>query len=196
MQNYAAKNCDMLLQQAGQVTIADINANKDVAIARIQNEGYKYSEDTRRIIAGMGLEAHKDDNKTQRMGIIGGIGAQIATALIGAGVEKRRIEASVQIASLTADPNLALLQKWGLQQIPCVTNGVAILINDKKFCTQSTHWLATGTYRYDHAGDRLDRIEQPEPAGIDSPSSQPNTQPSQIPAVSTQPNVANPILKP
>jgi hypothetical protein len=187
MQNYAAKNCDMLLQQAGQVSIADINANKDVAIARIQNEGHKYSEDTKRIIASMGLQAHKDDNKTQRIGIFGGIGAQIATALIGAGVEKRRIEATVQIASITADPNLALLQKWGLQQIPCMANGVAILIDDKKFCTQPTNWLTAGTYRYNRAGDQLEAANPP--TIMATPESTAN-QPASLPQVVAQPNPA------
>jgi lactate dehydrogenase-like 2-hydroxyacid dehydrogenase len=36
----------------------------------------------------MGLAAHKkNDNKTQRIGIIGGIGAQIATALTGSAMK-------------------------------------------------------------------------------------------------------------
>lgn len=62
---YVAKNCDTLLRVAGDVTIADINANRDIALAKIQSDAYKYGVDAQRAV---GLDAnyterYKSDNQ-------------------------------------------------------------------------------------------------------------------------------------
>lgn len=61
---YESKNCDEVLKQWGQVSVAEIQANAQEAIARIQNEGYKYGEDTKRLVADIELEGLKDTNNT------------------------------------------------------------------------------------------------------------------------------------
>jgi hypothetical protein len=64
-------------------------------------------------------------------------------------------------AEQAADPNLAMLQSWGLTTTTCSNSAVSILIDGKQYCTNPANWLSAGYYIYDRAVDRLDPIAIP-----------------------------------
>lgn len=127
MSQYGSKNCDELLRTSGKVTIAEINANAAQAIARMQNESYKYGADIQRDIAGInaaaivgvaGINAKGNvdvANTNAKAGVntaliqagAGLLGSIIAppsrSAEINAGVEKARIAADLEKAKMAAE---------------------------------------------------------------------------------------------
>ena len=257
-QEYSSKNCDEVLKQWGAVSIEEIRADAEKAIARMRQESDKYSEDTKRIIAGFNLEAininattrvrieelqqagrieeakiladalqrkievqekgmtdrvrietdaliamNKADNAVElrkaelsaavasrqslhtliRGGLEGlvtyfGSRADVEKEKIRADVRIREIEAQIKIAEMQArnsDPNLTLIQSWGLTTTTCQGPVVTIVMDGKQYCTQVTGWLNTGVYTYIRAEDRLESASQsPNPiAPVITPNPQP-----------------------
>jgi len=60
---YYERNCDSVLRMRGRVTIAEINANRDVAIHRLKMQQSRYQQDTLRAIKS--IEAATQNRKTQ-----------------------------------------------------------------------------------------------------------------------------------
>lgn len=56
MSNYRSRNCDTLLQTAGQVTVAQIDANARAAIAQMQADTARYNADIQAVIANVNCE--------------------------------------------------------------------------------------------------------------------------------------------
>ena len=225
---YASKNCDEVLKQWGQVSIAEIQADAEKAIARMKLEGNKYSEDTKRIIAGFNLEAininaktnlrveelrqagkieeakilsdalqrkieaqekgmtdrvkietealiamNKSDNalelrkvelsaavaKRQSFNKLAGTSLgelvkffggkdEVKKEKIRADVRIKEIEAQIKIEELraknNADPNLVMIQNWGLTVTTCSGSVVSISMDGKQYCTNVANWLNAG----------------------------------------------------
>ncbi|MGI0485854.1 hypothetical protein ACN4EK_10485 [Pantanalinema rosaneae CENA516] len=62
--DYQSKNCDEVLRQWGQISIAQIRTNAETAIAKMQLESHKYSEDTRKVLAQIDFESAKVHSQT------------------------------------------------------------------------------------------------------------------------------------
>jgi hypothetical protein len=189
---YQAKNCDTLLQQAGQVNIAELNAEKETAIARMKTQAQveigKYSEDTKRMLANINLAGRQDDNRTNLAGLrdtnrttvnnnIITSGANLIAAIVQSNVNRKAIDAQVEIARLTADPNLALIKNWQLETTSCDSSTVSILIDNKTYCTKATNWLKAGIYTYLRTEDRLQPMsQQPNLVNTNTSNLQPTIQ--------------------
>ncbi|MEI2579887.1 hypothetical protein [Scytonema sp. PRP1] len=198
MSEYQSKNCDELLRQAGQVTIAKINANASVAIAEIERDKEKYSADTRRIIAEIDAKTkeklaqiqrgiEQDTNKTGLWtGVIREVGNFFGNMW---DYKKRNRELATQerLAALAADPNLALIQNWGLTTASCGSSVVSILIDGKEYCTKPVKGLSVGSYTYIRAEGRLEPISQSSNS-LNATNSNPQPTPEPI---SQSPNLVN-----
>lgn len=100
---YSSKNCDEVLKQWGQVSVAEIQANASEAIARIQNEGYKYAEDTKRIVADIELEGLKDTNSTAQSIAETNANAAVDIATINGNTDQRIAETNAGAVQYIAD---------------------------------------------------------------------------------------------
>ncbi len=56
------------------------------------------------------------------------------------------------------DPNLVLLESWGLTPVSCGSSVVSIAMGTTKYCTNPTNWLTAGEYTYDSATNRLTSV--------------------------------------
>jgi hypothetical protein len=64
MSDYQFRNCDTLLRTAGEVTVAQIDANARVAIAQMQADTARYNADIQVLLANIDLAAIQDTNAT------------------------------------------------------------------------------------------------------------------------------------
>lgn len=67
----------------------------------------------------------------------------------------------LQPSTTNSDPNLALIQQWELNSVPCSDQAVSIFIDGKEYCTEPANWLSLGKYRYIRNDDRLEPINKP-----------------------------------
>ena len=150
MSNYQSRNCDQLLQAASQVTIAEIDANTKAAIARMQQEGQFYTEDTQRIVAGINLEAIRDTNATNRD--IADITAQAQTRIVELQQLGRVQEAQILAETLqrttaaeqAGQTDRARIEAEALQRIVQDTNSATVevaRVNAQTDQTRSQHQL-------------------------------------------------------
>ena len=87
----------------------------------------------------------------------------------------KEIEAQIKLEELkaknNADPNLAMIQSWGLKTTTCNSSVVSISMDGKQYCTNPANWLNAGKYQYIRAEDRLEpmhQISQPRNTYINS----------------------------
>ncbi|KYC40786.1 hypothetical protein WA1_24475 [Scytonema hofmannii PCC 7110] len=198
MSEYYSKNCDKLLEAHSQISIAQINANKEVAIAeiqsnrdkytaRLQSEDFRYGQNTQRRI-------EEGKNRANVTTSIAGTASNLISNVVSANVERKklalerkRLDVELEIARLNADPNLALLQNWGLKRTSCNGSVVSILIDGKEYCAKPVKGLSVGNYAYIRAEDRLEPIsESPNPLNANNSNPQPS--PEQVPQ---SPNLVN-----
>lgn len=76
----------------------------------------------------------------------------------------KEIEAQIKLEELkaknNADPNLAMIQSWGLKATACNSSVVSISMDGKQYCTNPANWLNVGRYQYIRAEDRLEPMYQ------------------------------------
>lgn len=110
-QQYENRNCEEVMRQWGAVSIADIQANASIAVEKLELEGNKYSEDTKRIIGTAQEQTKREINSgdttrtiiTTGAGILGTIfsgGNEVEKERIRAATEKKRLEQELEIAKL------------------------------------------------------------------------------------------------
>lgn len=87
----------------------------------------------------------------------------------------KEIEAQIKLEELkaknNADPNLAMIQSWGLKVTTCNSSVVSISMDEKQYCTNPANWLNAGRYKYIRAEDRLEpmyQVSQPRNTYINS----------------------------
>jgi hypothetical protein len=217
-QQYENRNCEEVMRQWGAVSIADIQANASIAVEKLELEGNKYSEDTKRIIGTAQEQTKREINSgdttrtiiTHGAGILSTIfsgGNEVEKERIRAATEKKRLEQELEIAKLRNeteklrilgnapgaaerrlieqepslqarapgvlgnDPGLALIQSWGLSSVSCSVSTASIDISGKQYCANATDKLVAGRYAYNPATRRLQRVDPlPAPAQPSDPN--------------------------
>lgn len=173
---FRSRNCDALLNASSRVTIAQIKANADVAIAQLNAESQQYDSDTQRLIASLQLQGVVNTNQTNLAGIVdtnatnvqvAGINANASTTntLIGAigGIIQTSIVASAQNNQPTqqqspppvsdppvTDSRVAMIQSWGFTLAKCSSSTARISIDGQKaLCVLPVNGIKSGQ-RYSH----------------------------------------------
>lgn len=89
---------------------------------------------------------------------------EIKKEKIRADAKTKEIEAQIKLEELrarnNADPNLAMIQSWGLTVTNCSSSAVSISMDGKQYCTNAANWLNAGRYQYIRAEDRLEPMYQ------------------------------------
>jgi hypothetical protein len=173
--DYQARNCDKLLEMRGLVSIAQIEANRDQAIAQMQQESSMHHDNT-------WFKVTKNTNKSNLIGIGINAGTQLLGNLLNppsrqaevtstAEVKKAEILAQMEIekerlrleqTKLTATgapANVALIfAQWGVSQVACVSGVVFIagLSSDNNFvCIYPNNLIPPGYYTYNSTANQL-----------------------------------------
>ncbi|HCF28520.1 MAG TPA: hypothetical protein DEV81_15270 [Cyanobacteria bacterium UBA11049] len=89
---------------------------------------------------------------------------EIKNEKIRSDAKLKEIEAQIKLEELkaknSADPNLAMIQSWGLKVTTCNDSVVSISMDGKQYCTNPASWLNAGRYQYIRAEDRLEPMHQ------------------------------------
>jgi len=166
--------------------LALTKANNEVRLREIDlNAALKRRELTNNLI-GQGLDAilkyflnkgelEKEREITKREIAVKEIDLKIA--IVNAG------KTSNEPSNNNEDPNLALLQNWGLTTTACNNSGlVSIAIDNKQYCAFPTDWLSAGQYVYNRSTNNLDPLTS---INVSNPSPLPTNPPQQ-----TEPSVS------
>jgi hypothetical protein len=89
-------------------------------------------------------------------------------------VKKQELEAKKQEQEqprVVQDPNIVLLQSWGLASVSCSTSTASIDISGRQYCANATDKLVAGRYAYNSSSRRLQRVD---PLPVPSQPSDPN----------------------
>jgi PDZ domain len=117
---YEQKNCDELLRQKGLVTVAEIRANSELAIARLQEETKRYvsdnSEATKRYVSDNNLEGTKNTNSagTTQTGIVEGV--RLFRTIIGSGDNRDTNKTTLEVEKIRAETALKMKEMELRQQ--------------------------------------------------------------------------------
>jgi len=183
-----SRNCDELLRQKGLVTIAQIQANASVAIAKLQADVQKYDSNTQRVIASLQLSAVENTNAAQvaiaqdtnaaqvaitnsnnsastTNTIVGAIGQVLTTAIATSNSNNQQ---SQQPASVTTNPpniqgdNTDPIRSWGFTPTNCNPSSAIIAIGSQGYCVQPERGLQSGMkYAYNSQTNRLSLLSTP-----------------------------------
>jgi hypothetical protein len=125
-------------------------------------------------------ETRRRELRSQNQNTIVDAATRIILALIDRDVKKSEIDAQIQISreksgigsnpSPNSDPNLVMLQQWGLTPTNCGGSIVSILIEGKQYCVNPHPDLIVANYQYNRATGRLEPLSS-------SPNPSPNPQP-------------------
>jgi len=192
-----SRNCDELLRQYGLVTIAEIQANASVAIARLQTEAQKYDSDTQRVIASLQLEAVKDTNTTSRdiakdtnitalkiaestntasttNTIVGAIGQVLTTAIATSNNQQPQQPPSVATTTSIQGDSTDPIRSMGFTPTNCNPSSAIIAIGSQGYCVQPDRGLQSGMkYAYNSQTNSLSLLSVPSvnPPTVTTPPS-------------------------
>jgi hypothetical protein len=86
--------------------------------------------------------------------------------------KKQELEAKKQEQpKVIQDPNIVLLQSWGLASVSCSASTASIDISGRQYCASATDKLVAGRYAYNSSSRRLQRVD---PLPVPSQPSQPS----------------------
>lgn len=176
---YQRRNCDAVLKTMGDVTIAEINANKEMALAKIQANVQVYGIDAATTVAlntnNTNLAIVKDTNQTNlaianvtanagtNNTLIGTIGGVLSTAIAASNAAPQQppsvITATPNIQGInTTDP----IRSMGFTPTNCNPSSAIIAIGSQGYCVQADRGLQSGMkYAYNSQTNSLSLLSVP-----------------------------------
>jgi hypothetical protein len=185
--SYTLSDCDSIFKTYGEITIAEINSDREKAIAVINGKftlavtiKQEDGKNTRTQIWS-DTEKYKSDNELKgtkvqanagiaQTGI--GAGAQVLIGLINRPPRPKDpapINPPQQVATASTDPVNNLFREWGWQKVSCAPGLVFIKgLSAETVCTNPTNTIPAGEYFYNSSNSQL------EPVAVSSSSPQIN----------------------